>query len=258
MSTNTLCILRGAAYWVGRLPNLGRHANVSATAVVGLDGPVRKRIEGRDQELSGRAFVFDGSLPQETYFAGPVGILFADPGSEIGERLVRDAGPARVAADPPWTDDFLATGQAVYSAAPNADLAQILARGYPFQLLEPIAALREDERLSRVVAELRAQPDAALEVERLAALIGMSPSWLQHAFRKRTGLPLRAYRKWFQMKAAVVALKDGAALADAALGAGFYDQAHFTNAFRDIFGVTPAAVFGRGEAIRWQIEEELP
>jgi AraC-like DNA-binding protein len=51
-------------------------------------------------------------------------------------------------------------------------------------------------------------------------------------------------------------IKHGESLAGAALAAGFYDQSHFTNAFRQTFGLTPAAIFHGSARVRWYIENE--
>ncbi len=253
---NHLCILRGATLFVGRIPDLASHATVSAGAVVGLEGPVRKRVGDTREWLSARSFVFDGALRQETAFSGAVGILFTDPGSEIGEVLFADAGPGRVAAEPDWGEDFRKTCATILQAPSVEQFPAVLARAFPFNRLGPAVGITDDPRLMRVARELTTNPEAALDVNRLATMIGMSTSWLQHRFRSAAGLPLRQFRKWFQMKAAVIAIKEGAPLVEAALSAGFYDQAHFTNAFREIFGLSPAVVFNRDTRLRWYIENE--
>ena len=52
--------------------------------------------------------------------------------------------------------------------------------------------------------------------------------------------PLRRYRLWNRMGAAVVACRDGGSLTEAAHAAGFASSAHFSTAFRDMFGMMPS------------------
>ncbi|EMY67997.1 DNA-binding helix-turn-helix protein [Leptospira vanthielii serovar Holland str. Waz Holland = ATCC 700522] len=205
--------------------------------------------------MSSRCFVFDGTLSHETVLNGPVGILFADPGSEIGEILTREAGPKGLSSNPTWAPELIATCFEIRTANPEK-YPDILSSSFPFNRLTPAKKIQDNDRLIHVLRILIESPEETVNVEELASEIGMSESWLQHEFKNVVGLPIRAFRKWFRIKTAVIALKQGAKLADAALSAGFYDQAHFTNVFREIFGISPSIVFKKGESIRWYIQNE--
>ncbi|MBM9498668.1 helix-turn-helix transcriptional regulator [Leptospira sp. 201903071] len=241
--------------FVGKLPDLAFHSTVTSATVVGLDTEIRKRVKGNSQWMSSRCFVFDGTLSHETILSGTVGILFADPGSEIGAILAKEAGPKGLSENPTWARELITTCSEIHSADPER-YPEILSRSFPFNRLAPAKNIQDDDRLIRVLRKLVENPEETVNVEELAEEIGMSASWLQHEFKNVVGLPLRAFRKWFRIKTAVIALKEGATLTDAALGAGFYDQAHFTNVFREIFGISPSSVFGKGETIRWYIQNE--
>ncbi|MCW7491949.1 AraC family transcriptional regulator [Leptospira sp. 2 VSF19] len=223
--------------------------------VVGLDTEIKKRVKGNKQWMISRCFVFDGALSHETILNGSVGILFADPGSEIGEILTKEAGPTGLSANPSWAPELIATCFEIQTANPE-QYPEILNRSFPFNRLAPVQKIQDNERLIYVIRKLIENPEESTNIEELALEIGMSESWLQHEFKNAVGLPLRAFRKWFRIKTAVIAIKEGSNLADAALGAGFYDQAHFTNAFREIFGISPSVVFQKGESIRWYIQNE--
>ncbi|MEQ9365967.1 MAG: AraC family transcriptional regulator, partial [Leptospirales bacterium] len=114
-----------------------------------------------------------------------------------------------------------------------------------------------DARLIRVIEILLADPAAAPEVASLAAAIDMSSSWLQHNFRAQLGVPIRRFRTFFRLKAAALFMRRGSTLVDAALAAGFYDQPHFSNAFREMFGIQPGLIFLQDGEIRWYIDDEL-
>ncbi len=113
-----------------------------------------------------------------------------------------------------------------------------------------------DPRLATVLEILLTAPEAAPSADELAAAVGMSRSWLLHRFKEDVGVPIRRFRNWFRLKAAVLLLKEGDSLAQAAVGAFFYDQFHFANAFREILGIQPGLVFSREGGIRWNIDNE--
>ncbi|AOP36299.1 transcriptional regulator [Leptospira tipperaryensis] len=241
--------------FVGKLPDLAFHSTVTSATVVGLDIDIKKRVKGNEEWMSARCFVFDGTLSHETILSGTVGILFADPGSEIGAILAKEAGPSGLSENPSWAPELISTCIEIFNTNPER-YPEILTRSFPFNRLAPAKNIQDDDRLIRVLRKLVDSPEETINVDELAQEIGMSASWLQHEFKNVVGLPLRAFRKWFRIKTAVIALKQGASLADASLAAGFYDQAHFTNIFREIFGISPSVAFGKGEPIRWYIQNE--
>lgn len=81
-----------------------------------------------------------------------------------------------------------------------------------------------------------------LSVERLAALVGMSPDYFARAFRASFDCAPYAFvlDKRIEATCRQMILDPGRAIADIAIGAGFSSQAHFTDAFRKKLGVTPA------------------
>ena len=80
----------------------------------------------------------------------------------------------------------------------------------------------------------------------LAAEVGLSPSRLQHLFKECTGLPLHRFRIWNRMGAAITAVSAGASLTVAAHRAGFSSSAHFSKAFRAMFGLCPSDLVAAG------------
>ncbi|MEI5101147.1 helix-turn-helix domain-containing protein [Streptomyces sp. PmtG] len=77
----------------------------------------------------------------------------------------------------------------------------------------------------------------------VAADVGLSPVRLRALVRAEIGVPLAVARRWRRLRIAVDALLTGeAALADAAVAAGFADQAHLTRTVRALAGRTPGSL----------------
>ncbi len=95
---------------------------------------------------------------------------------------------------------------------------------------------------------LRDDPGVALApggLARLAQQVGVHPVHLARGFRAVVGKAPGDYARAHRLQSAAARLLRGDdALADVALASGYYDQAHFTRAFRAAFGQTPS---------RWRI-----
>jgi AraC-like DNA-binding protein len=102
---------------------------------------------------------------------------------------------------------------------------------------------RMHPRVRRLLRHLRTLPvegDASLEA--LAAVTGLSPGRLMHAFTESVGIPLRPYLAWLKLQRAAAGVAAGKPLAQVAASAGFADAAHMTRAFRRMFGTPPSAL----------------
>ena len=134
-------------------------------------------------------------------------------------------------------------GEAAYVTA-----LQRLAAGCPWrEVSEEIAnaldLVTSDCHDERVAATLRWLAEGPAEPHRLASVaadVRLSPSRFLHLFKESTGVPFRRYRLWARMGAAVRALVAGVSLTEAALDAGFSSSAHFSAAFREMFGLAPS------------------
>jgi AraC-like DNA-binding protein len=78
-----------------------------------------------------------------------------------------------------------------------------------------------------------------LTLEELARIANLSPFHLVRVFRKEVGLPPHAYQTRLRLNHAKSLLAQAATIGEAALNAGFFDQSHFTNHFRKVFGYPP-------------------
>jgi AraC-like DNA-binding protein len=130
-------------------------------------------------------------------------------------------------------------------------LAAVPRRAAGWQWLRPrlqgllsLAEPSADPRVQAACERLAAAGCTPVPVDRLAAAVGLSPSRLQYLFRRHTGVSVRRYRLWMRMRTALAAAVAGHTLTDAALAAGFAGSAHFSAAFREMFGMAPSQLMG--------------
>ncbi|OMC15844.1 DNA-binding protein [Mycolicibacter heraklionensis] len=101
---------------------------------------------------------------------------------------------------------------------------------------------QSEELDPRLVAALAMLADSNITMPSLAAEVGLSPQRLRALARRELGMPLTRWRVWSRLRRAVEALQSGTPLTQAAISAGFADQAHFTRQMREMMGLTPSVV----------------
>ncbi|NUW33318.1 helix-turn-helix transcriptional regulator [Nonomuraea sp. SMC257] len=94
----------------------------------------------------------------------------------------------------------------------------------------------------RLVEALNTLRERSVPMPALAAAVGLSPQRLRALARRQVGMPLTRWRVWARLRRAAEAMRAGRSPADAAIVAGFTDQAHLTRRMREMMGLTPAAV----------------
>ena len=99
----------------------------------------------------------------------------------------------------------------------------------------------DDADLSRVCQRLADAPADAPTLAELAALAGIGKFQLLRRFRKAYGTTPHDWLLQRRADRARGLIRQGAALSEAAIGAGFADQSHMTRVFMQRFGFTPGA-----------------
>jgi AraC-like DNA-binding protein len=118
--------------------------------------------------------------------------------------------------------------------------------------VRPAGIRPSDELDPRLVHALNALSDRSIPLPSVASKVGLSPQRLRALARHQLGMPLARWRVWTRLRRAAEALQSGESLADAAITAGFADQAHLTRQMREMMGLTPAVVLPvlRGHSLR--------
>jgi len=160
-----------------------------------------------------------------------------DPSIYLLQRLIVRACATDSSADTPDVEEAAlriaaATLQAAYDARrPRARAKRASttrAHRHAVDAVREAIALSLDENLSLADA---------------ASIACLSPYHLSRIFRDHTGQTMAQYRTALRLRIALERVTDsGDDLTTAALAAGFSSHSHFTNRFRERFGVTPSAV----------------
>ncbi len=113
--------------------------------------------------------------------------------------------------------------------------------------LTPAPALRHhlpaptDPRLRDVAAILADDPADERTLAELGRAVGASERTLSRLFRRDTGMTFPQWRAQLRLQHATLLLAEGSTVTSAATASGYSNVSAFIAAFRDAFGVTPAA-----------------
>lgn len=212
------------------------HVQHGVALLVGLERDVTV-TDASGTRVCGRVVVVPPDLPHAVEAPGPmVGMLY-DP-----ESLPHVAGYARLGRgarvlDGRFASRLVGAVTAHRAALSRHDVLDGLGRETAAALRES-PRLRPDKRVARVVEELR---DPHVERRLLIEGSGLSEAHLQALFVRDVGLPIRSFRLWQRLLAAVVSLRHVDATRAAHL-AGFADLAHFSRTCRRMLGHSPTTM----------------
>lgn len=113
-------------------------------------------------------------------------------------------------------------------------------------LLARLGAATPDPLIAAAVAWLQRQP-ASQRIDALTRHIGLSQSALERRFKRVVGVSPKKFATMLRLQRAIGLHGAGGGLAELALAAGYYDQAHFNHDFHRATGRTPSAFFAASE-----------
>jgi AraC-like DNA-binding protein len=225
-------------------PSLGLtpHRNATGVLAVALDGELEVADEPADLDgpyRSARSVLIPPNTLHHLRAPGArMAFLYVDPlGRDL--RALRE----RMREITPRAGFDLVNETTVIEALAGLAEGRIAARDgrqVLGQLLGVGKGADTDIRIVAALRRMREQPHKSHSLTELGECAGLSSSRFLHLFKAETGVPLRRYRLWNRMAAAVAAFRSGTSLTDAAYAAGFASSAHFSAAFRDMFGMMPS------------------
>ncbi|MGM0563796.1 MAG: helix-turn-helix domain-containing protein [Pseudomonadota bacterium] len=244
---------------IGRFANIAEHRLGAAALVIGLDGSFSVlESETESWRECRTALVPPGCVHQNRFDGIAAAVLHIEPESIDYMNLSGSMphGDWQIMYDHIDEANLIDLVNRIHDETPDVEKAKklvtkmIYGDGYDYENEEKI-----DPRILKVVEMIRAEPSASYSMEELAEVVNLSPTRFIHLFKEQTGVPIRRFRQWVRMKTVITYVADGSSLTDAALDAGFTDSAHFSRAFRNMFGITPSSVFNRSQTMRYFVEK---
>jgi len=95
------------------------------------------------------------------------------------------------------------------------------------------------KKLKQFIWENIEQP---IRLEQLATLCDLTPTQFQRHFKAQMGISPYAWLSRLRLEQAMKLLQEGHSATQVAHRVGFYDQAHFSKAFKSSFGITPKQI----------------
>ncbi|HEX4855696.1 MAG TPA: AraC family transcriptional regulator [Limnobacter sp.] len=228
------------AAYIGPSFDLSPHANAACTVAVALEQLIRFRTWHRKTGWANWQQASVVLIPGETLHhlqcKGRMLFLYLDPQADDEKKL---------------TQHQLMKFRSTLLTRPEQewDLAQLCELlGLPDRR-DPISS-----RLRHALELLDHSPAQFKTIEDAAEVACLSSSRFRALFNQYTGLTFRRYRLWRKMAVAVRAVQQGKSLTDAAQDAGFSDSAHFSTAFKAMFGISPSLLLTRSIEIQCEAE----
>ena len=240
----------GASLWIfraapgERYPKTDPHAHHVVQVTLALRG--RIEVDGDGEPVSGEAVAIAPSARHAFEGTGLVAHLFIAPDGKAGRQIARGLfanGP--VAAIPArQLGDLPERLRATFEDPDHSDEElRALGEGLITRLAgEGAHANAPDPRIGRLIAWVGPRLAETVSLGDAATFLGLSPGRARHLFVEQTGLPFRTYLLWLRLVRAVEMYASGAALTEAAHGAGFADSAHLSRTFRRMFGISASSL----------------
>ncbi len=230
----------GRALYIGPVRDTRVHAHHAVQVCLSLEKPFRLRA-GPDAPWQSfdAAIVAADASHQLDGCDEPHVIAYLEPESVDGRRISAATTDGAIAA---VNEEVLArVRSAVLATKPSPELFAEVFRSLD---LAPLRDRPLDRRVSRVLDELRADPNRYGAIAELAESVGLSPRRLRHLFRDQLGISCQRYLVWLRLYQAVREMAVGTSITDAAHQVGFADAAYLTRTFRRMFGITPSSIHG--------------
>lgn len=238
-----ICVWDGGSLWIGRATAANDvHAHHAVQVALALEGSFRFQSpeDGVWLDCAGAVIASNHPHAFDGRNAPTLAHLFVEPQSLPGRVLLQrfPAAHGICLLNGTLLDTAAACLSACYRASREpADLiatAREVIRTLTDGVEVPHPA---DPRILLALDYLRDNLGDAVSLERVAAVVHLSPSRFRHLFVREMGLAFRPYVLWLRLNQAVEAFAAGESLTTAAYRAGFADSAHLSRTFRRMYGM---------------------
>lgn len=258
-NTSTLYMWDDRILHISHYPDIGIHRLGGAAFLVCLDGEMAMSEVENDAWRTCRTALVPPGCAHRTRFGGNnTAIIHIEPESIDYANLsaCMPNGEWSIMYDHIDEDKLIDQVTYISQQRPNLNDTHsmmqkvIYGDGYDYEGEDKI-----DARIARIVQKIKDNPAASYPMADLAEEIELSPTRFIHLFKEQTGVPIRRFRQWLRMKMVIRCVAHGKSLTEAALEAGFTDSAHFSRAFKNMFGITPSSVFNRAKITHFFMDE---
>lgn len=201
------------------------HAHAAVQLVAGGTDVVVADDAGR--EFAGPGWAIRSGVRHELRPTPSLVLVLVEPQSHLGCSLLD-----RLASSAPIAPLPAALVDALTQPLPVREIVQSLEQSLAG------SSAPSDPRLAEALRHLERRT-AGDAVAAAAAHCGLSPSRLRALSQQHFGVPLSKLVTWKKVRMACLALARGSNLVEAALEAGFADQAHLTRTMSGVIGLTP-------------------
>lgn len=114
-----------------------------------------------------------------------------------------------------------------------------------FSIYDTKIPITSDERIQKCLNYLNGTlPEYQNIMKDLNLITNLSDSRMSHLFKKEIGISIKKYFVWSKLKRAFESVvKENKNMYEASIENGFFDQAHLSNTFRQMFGISPSDVY---------------
>jgi len=230
------------ALYIGPALGLSAHRNAVAVLAVGLDAQFALATAPADPDSPLRscrsALIPPSRLHRLVSEHGRMAFLYVDAASRDLERI------ATRVQEPTERAGFDLTCEARLIELLDDLHARRITLTHAREALETevLATLGRElpNALTKAIEYLNTHAGERPSLGALASMAGLSESRFRHLFVAATGTTLRRYRSWAAMGVALRSMAKGTSLTAAAYEGGFSSSAHFSAAFREMFGMEPS------------------
>ena len=240
--------------YIGQLPDIDEHRLASAALIVSIGGEFKVRNQALGLDESCYSVLIPPGFSHETLYSGtPVAVISLEPESNdyaIAQQLMQRQ-ISECFFNLKNEQKAVADMSGIYQTQPGAVQSSHVVNSILYvdepDLLEPKPI---DKRIRKAMEIMREDPAQSHSLESLAESVHLSATRFTHLFKDETGVPIRRYRQWLRFRQAIQQITNGETMTVAAMQAGFTDSAHFSRAFRSMFGLKPSVLFRKSNPVR--------
>jgi AraC-like DNA-binding protein len=241
------------AMYLGALPDVGSHRLAAAALIIGLEDSFEITNSVTGVTASCRTALIPPGCEHESRYNGKrIAVVFLEAESNdygVVKQLM-DRTEHNCLLHIKNEEKVIETLNEICASKPDASRTLHLLNSLLYVedpvLLEPKPI---DKRIREVMGIIRADPALSHPLESLATRVHLSSTRFTHLFKEETGVPIRRYRQWQRFKLAIQLISEGKTMSHAASITGFTDSAHFSRAFRSMFGLKPSVLFRKSNTI---------